>query len=216
MSGLVCQDHILTVYKSHTNKTSIPRQELGMFRERLNPLVFEAQIRQVEELRDTNQAFERIVIDDYEWKEHTILLYCANRTSLEAVRGLVRSLKCGDDIYRAWEEGERGDWSELTILVPPSMPVTSPQFADLKVMLDKVALIERWPIDTWQYVGEKQVGTTQGRIIRFNASLLLIGHLELQEDVGVAKVGCEKLRIFEGKNPFVAIGKESGITHISL
>jgi len=36
----VCQGHTLTVYKSHEAKTSIPRHEVGMFKERLNPLVF--------------------------------------------------------------------------------------------------------------------------------------------------------------------------------
>jgi len=54
----VCQDHTLTVYKTHEAKTSVPRHEVGMFKERLNPLVFQAQIRQLEEINDTKQEFE--------------------------------------------------------------------------------------------------------------------------------------------------------------
>jgi len=195
----VCKDYILKLSKTHHEKKTIPRHEAGLVIERLNALVMKAQL--VQAKGNETPGKERIMIHKKEWKEGKIVLYCKNRTTLDTVKTITLELTVRDNIFRAWEDGERADLSELTLKVPASMPGTDPQFEHLEEVLRDVALIEQWPRDSFSYVGKKSVG--RNRIIRFTATKTLLRHINAQEEVGVVFLGCERLLIYENGNPYV-------------
>ena len=118
-------------------------------------------------------------------------ILCEDEETAIHVKGLVSALTVAEATFRAWARGDVGEWTELTLRLPPSMPAS--KIAAVKIM-KACAIRNNWPKDLYRIRDFKAApGSTRDSILRFGARSELVDVIKASR--GALKVGCSTIHV---------------------